>query len=184
MFAFLLVSVIILAGLGSASAVSDDVITAIDDANNRVTEANTIVEDKVTEINETLEDYYDDSNPRGTPETNLANAVATSQADADNVIKLEHDYKISGLVTLNNGFDGYTIDGQGHIIDGDNTAGIFTVSGSNIVLKNLIFINANRNYGAVYVTGENVKIINCTFAYNTATNNGGGIYLGGKKYSC
>ena len=165
MFAFLLVSVIILAGLGSASAVSDDVIAAIDDANTQINEANTIVEDKVTEINTTLENYYAGS--RGTPSTNLASAVATSQADANKVIKLTSDYKISTLVTLNSNWEGYTIDGQGHIIDGDNTVGIFVVQANNLVLKNIIFINGKAaNGGALFVKSTDVNIINCTFAYN------------------
>ena len=69
----------------------------------------------------------------------------------NSVLDLDCDYKYNGT----SNFDGitisknnFTIDGHDHTIDanaGSNSMRIFSVSGNNITLKNLILINANFN---------------------------------------
>lgn len=69
-----------------------------------------------------------------------------------------------------------TINGQNHIIDGSRQARIFNVTGNNVVLKNIEFINGYSPYGsAVYFSGENLTIENCTFKNNFAYD-GGAVY--------
>ena len=83
-----------------------------------------------------------------------------------------------------------TIDGQGHILDGQDNSGIFYVNTSGVVLKNIIFKNALNNTitynnvsdamiqdckfmdntikdAEVYFTGENLRIENCEFVNST-----------------
>ena len=75
-----------------------------------------------------------------------------------------------------------TIDGQNNYVDGNHLSRIFTISGDNVVLKNIKFLNANHT--AVWLTGSNCIIDNCTFANNSIngsvdTHGGGAIYWKG-----
>ena len=74
--------------------------------------------------------------------------------------------------------DNLTIDGNNHVIDGGNLARLFNITGKNITFKNIVFVNANAdNGGALYLRGDDVKIINCTFIGNNATTDGGAVYI-------
>lgn len=70
------------------------------------------------------------------------------------------------------------IDGQNHFINGVGLARIFNVTGENVVLKNIAFLNgySRDEGGAIYFAGENLTIINCTFENNFA-------YVGGAVYA-
>ena len=82
------------------------------------------------------------------------------------------------VISLNN----VTIDFSGSVIDGANLAHIFQVTGNNVTLKNIQFINANAtNGGAVTWTGENGTINNAVFTSNYATGSGGAIYWTGNN---
>ena len=78
-----------------------------------------------------------------------------------------------------------TIDGAGYTIDAKNSARIFSISASNVILKNIIFKNANTsdNYGggAVFIaqTSSNVIFENSTFINNIHSKNGGAIFWQG-----
>ena len=73
------------------------------------------------------------------------------------------------------------IDGQGHFIKGDGRSRLLTVSGSNVTLKNIIFINgfsldSGSDYGfgyggAVYFNNYGT-VQNCTFINNTSPDGG------------
>ena len=101
----------------------------------------------------------------------------------NNVLDLDCDYKYTGTgnfsgitITKNN----FTIDGHGHTLDanaGNNSVRIFNVTGNNVVLKNLILINANITGGgaAIYNTGKLVSVNNTTFINNTANSDGSAI---------
>ena len=69
----------------------------------------------------------------------------------------------------------FTIDGQGHTIDGSGLARIFYITADNVTLKNINFINGNASYGgAIYwESGSNSQIINCIFKNNVASKSGG-----------
>ena len=71
-----------------------------------------------------------------------------------------------------------TISGNGHIINGSDASGIFKISNSNIILKDIIFSNAFSGDcgGAINLNNVNCEIINCSFINNQANNAGGAIY--------
>ena len=117
-----------------------------------------------------------------------ANSGSFTQLDSliqntpvNGTIKLVNNYtyssgdNVNGIVISK----GITIDGDGHTIDGANTASIFSITNNaHVTLKNIIFSNARGTNGsAVTLTSrENVEIINATFINNSALN-GGAIYI-------
>ena len=78
-----------------------------------------------------------------------------------------------------------TIDGNNMVIDGDNSARIFNITGHHITLKNIIFKNAyaneesGSNGGAILWSGAYGTIKNSTFNNNGAFKVGGAIYWTG-----
>ena len=103
--------------------------------------------------------------------------------------------------------DNIIIDGQGHTINGTGKSRIMHITGNNITLKSINFVNgfSNENGGAILCNGSNIKILYCNFVnnkasfagaimldntngyilnssfyYNQASNNGGAIYKCGE----
>ena len=77
-----------------------------------------------------------------------------------------------------------TINGNGHNISGIDKARIFQVTGSNVHLHNIVFMNGyavnkivNSQFrgGAIYSTGANLNITDCIFHDNYAGQYGGAI---------
>ena len=96
-----------------------------------------------------------------------------SQSTSGSTINLTKDYKrlpnegYSYGITIGKQL---TINGNGHTIDASNGARIFSVYGSNVVLKNITFTNAyNSNSlgtgAGIFVSDDsgNFKVINSTF---------------------
>lgn len=93
-------------------------------------------------------------------------------------VELQRNYTYDSLVQADPDFDpktgvkidhGCIIEGHGKYIDGrdvntGDSSRIFTINADNVVLKNIIFLNANHT--AVKVTGANCVIDNCTFHDN------------------
>ncbi|WP_462315201.1 Ig-like domain-containing protein [Methanobrevibacter sp.] len=82
--------------------------------------------------------------------------------------------------------DNFTVDGKGHTIDGNGQSRIFNVTGTNVTLKNIVFVNGfagDSSGGAVFGYGDNLRVLNCTFINNTASNWGGAIYSYPDTYS-
>ena len=113
----------------------------------------------------------------------------------DNV-NLQKNYTYNSLVQTDPDFNpktgvkidhSCTIDGHGKYIDGrdvntGDSSRIFTVNADNVVLKNIIFLNANHT--AVMVTGANCVIDNCTFHDNiidTDDSPGAAVYWTGNQ---
>lgn len=82
--------------------------------------------------------------------------------------------------------DNLIIDGNGRTIDGKGKSRIFTVTGKNIILKNIIFKNGltyksrinpfNINGGAIRINADcNLTIEDCTFQNCISEGNGGAI---------
>lgn len=77
--------------------------------------------------------------------------------------------------------DNFVINGNNHIIDAKNKAGLFTIIGTNVTIKNLILKNSNNlalNISGIVIT-SNVTFMNCS------GNNeyGGAIYISNSKYT-
>ena len=100
----------------------------------------------------------------------LAQLIQSSSGE----LTLDKDYKYSsGDSSYSSGIPinkQLTINGNGHTIDGSNSARIFSVSGSNVVLRNITFTHAPIYYDGSVVNsnGYNLNIDNCTFKDNNA----------------
>ena len=101
----------------------------------------------------------------------------TSINSASGTLTLSKDYKFS----TSNYYDtryyiegvpvskSITINGNGHYIDANYNSRIFSVTSSNLVLKNIVFKNAVWDHGgAIYWKGGGGSIINCTFVNCTS----------------
>ena len=102
----------------------------------------------------------------------------------DNTFVLTKDYiynplndssYTSGIVINKTDF---TVDGQGHTIDGAGLARIFNITANNITLKNINFINGYCEFGgAINCENCDLTIIRCNFTNNKASEKGGALYL-------
>lgn len=106
---------------------------------------------------------------------------------SENSIEIKQDYKFdnSSDQELNKGIlinkSNIVINGNGHTIDGSGQSRIFNVTGKNVTIKNLKFVNGNSssNGGAISNSkNSTLTISNCIFNSNTAEN-GAGIFTDG-----
>ena len=103
----------------------------------------------------------------------------TDEIAGKNVVDLTHDYKFnngtddrSGIVI---GKDNFVLNGNGRTIDGNNQSRLFTITGNNITLNDLILINGNStNCGGIRAVGS-LTLNNVTFINNYANGQGGAI---------
>ena len=143
----------------------------IDDENNNIF----TVEEQLDDVAATEEDEL--SATPGTF-TDLA-----GQINGNNLV-LDKDYKYNSAKdsSYKNGISitikDFTIDGQGHSIDGNYLSRIFKINAQGVTLKNITFKNAysSSDGGAIYWSGSWGKIENCYFSNNVANNSGGAVY--------
>ena len=95
--------------------------------------------------------------------------------------------KIGGIVTLNRNYvasgtvfitaSNVIIDGRGYTIDAKHKTRLFNITGDNVVIKNLNFINGSsvNEGGAIHVSSSVLRIVNSTFA-NCIAQMGGVVY--------
>ena len=137
----------------------------------------------------------------GSTFTELQDKINNSEDGS--TITLENNY------TYDNSFKGeyititknITVDGNGYTIDAKNASGIFNISATNVVLNNIVFVNAVSYNGigsAIYSNGvlniinsrfmdsispiyseSNLTIINSSFERNINDYDGGAIYSAG-----
>ena len=102
------------------------------------------------------------------------------------VVDLDRDYTYS--IGLDHGqmniYDNLTINGNGHFLDALNKCRIFSITGNNVTLNNILFRNGNSSGadgtltdyekgGAIlWSSGDNATINNCTFINNYAYHGG------------
>ncbi len=116
--------------------------------------------------------------------TNLTDEIDTAPG---NVLDLKHDYTFSkeddnGHVVISK--DNFTINGNNHILNGNNQSGILYITGNNVTIKNLVFVKGNAvRGGAIYSTG-NITLNNVTFIENYASDRGGAIANYGGTVNC
>lgn len=104
--------------------------------------------------------------------------------DAEDTLELDKDYVYDSSDNLTAGIKinkTITINGNGHTIDASNLARIFSITGNNVILNNISFINAkgSGSGGAIVVSGANCTINNSSFENNYASSYGGAIYTSG-----
>ena len=123
-------------------------------------------------------------------ENNVYNFTFLNQLIQKNKeIRLEHDIILEevekerfseGIVLDKNAI---VIDGNGYSIDAQGMTRIFKVTGSEIIIKNITFMNGySEDSGAAIANAGSIKIYNSTFTDNMADVDGGAIYndIGGK----
>ena len=121
------------------------------------------------------ESYYSNVNSEGTF-SDLANLINNGSGYYN--VTLEKDYKFDsnidlelkeGITIESYKYDLIIIDGKGHTIDGNGKAKIFSIGGSAVILKNIIFTNiyssSSKTNGAIFSgTWHRESIIdNCSF---------------------
>lgn len=103
-------------------------------------------------------------------EESLDEKIHKSIDDGILKITLDKDYSTDHIINLN--VDNLEIDGNNHKISGGNLSGIFSCSGKNVTIKNMVIENTK---GAIFNCG-NLKLVNIKFADNFSKNKGGTIY--------
>ena len=93
--------------------------------------------------------------------------VLIDNTPENGIVNLDKDY-YGGNITISKTL---TINGNNHVLDGQNQLKILTVTAPNVILKDIIFTNGNGEDGGA-LTMSDGEIINCTFNNNHA-------YLGG-----
>lgn len=85
------------------------------------------------------------------------------------------DYNFSDGIHINK--SNFTINGNGHTIDGLGKSRIFNIIGKNITILNLNLINGHaKEKGGAILASNSIKLTNMTF-YNNSAENGGTAYL-------
>ncbi|MBE6505156.1 MAG: hypothetical protein E7Z73_05355 [Methanobrevibacter millerae] len=88
--------------------------------------------------------------------------------NSGNVLEISQDYTFNNATDIYlmegvilNAKENFTLNGNGHIINGANLSSIFTIAADNIVINNLTLINGVSMSGsAVSATGENITLNN------------------------
>ena len=122
--------------------------------------------------------------------TNLSDEIDASKDTLD----IQHDYAFNnetdqGYIIINK--DNFTINGNNHVLDAKKQSGIFNITGNNVIINDLVFMNGKTYMGGiVHSTGE-VTLNNVTFIMNNVTYisdhtqyHGGAIANCGGKLNC
>ena len=136
------------------------------------------VENENIIISSNDEDLLGDSGTYSNLKSKIDNSYSGDTVYLYNNYTFSLGYSSSGIAISKK----ITLDGNGYTIDAENNCRIFSVSGTNVVLKNIVFKNAyySGNGGAVYWSGSSGSIINCTFI-NDHSYNGGAVYWYGSS---
>lgn len=122
------------------------------------------------EMDDTLQTTQDNQYLENTASytfTNLTDDIDSS----GHVLDLNHDYTFNnesdaGPVFISK--DNFVINGNNYRLDGNKQSGIFNITGNNVTINNLVFVNGNATKGgAIYSTG-NITLNNVTFIGNCA----------------
>ncbi len=174
-FKFLIVLTILLAGcicIGSTFAA---------DSNIDVTNVSSV------DNTQNIQIAHDDSSNDIVP--NPAATVGNFAELHDEIIDSEYSYKLTQNYTYSadtdeefkNGItidkENFVLDGDGYTIDGSGLARAFNITGNNVTIKNINFINCSASDGgAVYWDSVNGTVSGCTFNNTVASYSGGAIF--------
>ena len=194
-FAILFVSLLAISGV-SASEINDDIsinddtvtIDAGEIDNGNLESADLQLDDNsnVDEVNDNDEnlklssnsDILTEDNPDGTF-TDLANEIENANGELNltrNYVYNNKDIKYKRGININKSI---IINGNGFTINGKNLTSIFNITSDNSVINNIYFINSRGNFSAIYWSGVNGSVSNCSFINNSANGNGGAVYWSG-----
>ena len=108
---------------------------------------------------------------------NICNATDFLEITENYKFNNETDHAIRILIDKND----FTINGNNHILDGNNQSGIFVIRGTNVTINNLVFTNGNLSVGGALVSMGQITLNNVTFINNRATEYGGAIFYQGQS---
>lgn len=104
--------------------------------------------------------------------------------NAGMVLELTKDYTFNNETDdemgINISRDNFVLNGEGHTLDGNFQSRILVITGENITISNINFINGYRpmkSGGAIYVSGS-LTLKNVTF-FNNYANSGGAVFSNG-----
>ena len=170
----LIVMLILIMSVGAVCAAESITDDAICDDSKEILQ--TVQEDITTDdSSDVLETAQNDIYTAGDDSfTNLTDEIA-----GNDVVDLTHDYKFNNETDASNGIvigkDNFVLNGNGRTIDGNNQSRLFTITGNNITLNDLILINGNStNCGGIRAVGS-LTLNNVTFINNYANGQGGAI---------
>ena len=111
--------------------------------------------------------------------SNLADEIENAGTSLD----LTKEYTFNNATDNNTGIliskDNFVLNGNGHILDGNNQSRIFNITANNVTLNDLVLINANSDKGAAIRVNGTLTLNNITFINNNAREFGGAIALYG-----
>ena len=111
--------------------------------------------------------------------SNLADEIENAGTSLD----LTKEYTFNNATDNNTGIliskDNFVLNGNGHILDGNNQSRIFNITANNVTLNDLVLINANSDKGAAIRVNGILTLNNITFINNNAREFGGAIALYG-----
>ncbi|WP_458402757.1 Ig-like domain repeat protein [Methanobrevibacter sp.] len=191
-------------GCAAAHDTNSTDLTIQDSTNDEISHANELPEMEISEVSNDLENSKNDSINVSTPK-NLNPDEKLAAIDNDeslSVIPRGHAFVDiydaielagpGGVIDLeettyigSNPIEVYhsvTINGNGAILDAHGIPLIFRIHESNVTIKNITFINcrATINGGAIYWSGKNGMLVDCTFKDNEARLiDGGAVYWSG-----
>ena len=153
---------------------------------------------EVKSLNESsIEDIRDgECAAGGTPDYNfrylddlIHSGAKTIRLESD--IHFDSNERLDYTNGINIDVDDLTIEGGGHKIDADRLARIFSITGRNVVIKDIVFENGfsysrskkeaglagrmDRGYGGAIYNQGHLELINCIFSNNRSSSYGGAI---------
>ena len=171
----ILFALISLSCISAADNIASDETIAQDGVNTDeiVAQTNLYSEEKLTDGENEISDF-------STLNAEIANSTtSTIQLTKNYTYNSEKDSNYTDGIVIDK--PDFTIDGQGHTINGAGLARIFHITTNTVTLKNIKFINGNAtdNGGAIYWEGTNGTINNCNFTNNQANLRGGAVFWSG-----
>ncbi len=172
----------------SASDVNEIVIASGDDGQIELSQSEEVKTDSLQTGEEQVVTKTDnDENLTASNELDVLSAdevpysTLYDEISVDGNVELQHDYYrcSGGESTITISGDNRIIDGKGAVIDMAGSAiQAFYVIGSGMTIKNLTIKNANYNGngGAIYFSNSGT-VENCNFTGNTASGDGGAIWM-------
>ena len=130
-------------------------------------------EARLSETTGTFTDLNNDINGNNNTEISL-NKNYTFNPDSDS--DYQTGIKIKRAVTIN---------GNGMTIDGNNLSRIFYVSGKNVIIKNINFVNTKNDDltgGAIFWEANDGSLSDCSFINNSAYGGGAIMWYGTNAY--
>ena len=152
MLAIFLVSLLAVSAVSAADNSTEDIVS-MDEATDEVVN----LENDNSNNLEISPDEIQSTNPSKSF-TDLQNEIINA-SETGNVFNIETNYVFNNLTDMPEGVvifkDNFTINGNGHRIDGDLQSRIFFVKAKNVTINNLTLINAYNSNGAALIIDDN-----------------------------